>query len=288
MNRARLYGLGIETEFFLPDWFVLDTSSRGPDVIVRIGSPQGKPAADSSQFGAERSVLVFPGWLDADVLDGREIVVHPGPECDEKMLALLVAGPALAVALRQRGSLVLHGSAVRASEGCIAILGPSGSGKSTAAARLVESGLQLVADDVVAITPSMNGQRVQPAYPLVKLWPEAARLIGRDPTELPVVEAGDRGLKRGLRVSDFATDPAPLSKVVVIRPDQVDFASIRGPEAVKAISDNLYVPPYRVEEGQWKGDFSSIAALVSEVEVFQVEREALSGPAVQGLLERGD
>src|SRR6185369_17221085 len=114
------------------------------------------------------------------VRDGREIVVRPHERADERALALFLAGPALAVALHQRGRLVLHATAVAIGGRALAILGEKGAGKSTLAAALTRRGYRLLSDDIVAIE-----ERAGTAS--LKIQPEAAQALGVDPGTLALV-----------------------------------------------------------------------------------------------------
>src|SRR5205085_11497996 len=82
---------------------------------------------------------------------GREIVVDPAEGVSGDVLRLYLLGPVLALALHQRGWLMLHASAVAMGQQAVAFLGGSGWGKSTMAGVLHQRGHALVADDFVAV-----------------------------------------------------------------------------------------------------------------------------------------
>jgi hypothetical protein len=70
---------------------------------------------------------------------------------DETAAQRLWSRSALPLALEARGVPVLHASALRADGGCVAICGRSTAGKSTVAAAAGSEGLDVVADDAVAL-----------------------------------------------------------------------------------------------------------------------------------------
>lgn len=103
--------------------------------------------------------------------DGSNIVVDLEPGFDERLVALPLLGPVLALLLhRRRRLLVLHGSAVEIGGQCHVFLGDKGAGKSTTAAALVAAGFPLIADDTVALDVTATGEvAVLAAYPAMKL-----------------------------------------------------------------------------------------------------------------------
>jgi hypothetical protein len=115
----------------------------------------------------------------------------------------------------QRGRLVLHASAVAIDGQAVAFLGDSGWGKSTTAAALHARGHPLVADDVAVVEPGEGRPVVVPAFPRLRLWPDAAAEIGLDPAALPRVHSSIE--KRAHRIADgFADEPLPLGQIYVL------------------------------------------------------------------------
>jgi hypothetical protein len=93
------------------------------------------------------------------------------------------------------GKITLHGAAVRRGSEAIALVGPSGAGKSTLAAALCATpGLQLVADDTIAIELLQHPDRcadieIVPTQTEAWLLPEARRALGFDatsPNKVPI------------------------------------------------------------------------------------------------------
>jgi hypothetical protein len=128
---------------------------------------------------------------------------------------LSILGPALGLILHQRGFLVLHASVVARSGGAVAFLGKNGWGKSTIAASLHVKGYDLVADDVAAISIGPDGPSALPGFPQVKLWPEAAALLGETPERLPILHPDFD--KRGWSAArGFTGEPRRLERIYVL------------------------------------------------------------------------
>jgi hypothetical protein len=108
------------------------------------------------------------------VQSGNEIILDPFPNVEQRVIRLALLGVVMSVLLNQRGILVLHASAVSLNGTAMAFLGHKEAGKSTLAATLYARGYQLVADDVVAVDISgAKAPMILPAFPQLKLWPEA-------------------------------------------------------------------------------------------------------------------
>jgi hypothetical protein len=127
----------------------------------------------------------YPGAATFEIRDGREIVVDPGAGMTQAVLRLFILGPALAVALHQRGRLVLHGSAVLIDQEAVLFLGCSGEGKSTLAAALHARGHPLLTDDVAALALDRADPEVFPGYPFLRVWPDTVSALGESSADLP-------------------------------------------------------------------------------------------------------
>lgn len=200
-----VYGITVASALELPE---LAAGSGAPDLEVAIAREGAAPPPDAgspSFAGTGDDVrLDYPRLAALRVRGGSSIEVVPHASADPGAVRALVLGAGLAVALHQRGVLALHASSVLAGAGVVAFLGGSGAGKSTAAAVLQRRGHDLVADDVTAVEPGVESIRVLPAFPQLKLWPEAAAAIGLDPDALPLVAAGEE--KRARRVASALGD----------------------------------------------------------------------------------
>jgi len=94
-------------------------------------------------------------------------------------------GPIMGFALRLRGIVCLHASAVAVDNRAVVFLGPGGYGKSTTAAAFAKSGYPVLSDDIVALAEREDGFLVQPAYPRLRLWPSAVQNLFGSADALP-------------------------------------------------------------------------------------------------------
>jgi hypothetical protein len=238
------YGLGIESAIELPGL----TTAPGPaDVAILTGSVRRPTGVSEVKAGladvtAREAYLFWPA-LAMVVRDGREIVVDPAPETEARTIGSFVTGPGFGVLLHQRGFLTLHGSAIALRGGAVAFLGAPGWGKSTMAAALQARGHDLVADDVVAVT-GLGGEvpLAVPAFPQVKLWPDALAWLGEDAERLPRVHEALE--KRARPAPGFVRQPLPLRCIYVLADaERLAVEVLQGHVAVFELVQHSYIAP---------------------------------------------
>ena len=226
-HRYAVFGLTLASELELPE---LPPGDGPPDVTVRRGEvpeelAEVKKRGVLYQAGPGRLLLKVRDVARFLVSDGRQIVVATEPEAEEGSVRIFLYGSALGALLQQRGVLPLHASAIEADGRAIVLAGNSGEGKSTLAAAFHRAGYRVLADDVVAVHPGDDGNggapRAYPAYPILKLWPDALARLEIDPGELarerPEIEKTI--LPTGER---FTGEPLPISHVYLLHSSNKD------------------------------------------------------------------
>jgi len=145
--------------------------------------------------------------------------------------------------LHQRGLLPLHGSAIEANGGCVAILGDSGLGKSALAGGFLKRGYRIMADDICVV--SVDGDSaplVFSGYPQLKLWADTVGKLGEKPESLPRVYSKEE--KYGLRIKgEFCQTILPLHHIYVLETNntqEFNIMRVKGMEKLMAIINNTY------------------------------------------------
>ena len=186
--------------------------------MAAIGSVAMIRPADRSELRVSVDGTRF--WLNGvgtySVCDGREITIHPDANADDRLLRFNLLGLAMALLLHQRKMVVLHASVISIDDGAAAFLGHSHSGKSTTAANLHRRGHPMITDDIAAIDVDTIGQPiVHPAFPLMRLWPEAVLSVGLHPDTLENVYDGSPK-RSSPAAAGFATEPVPLRTIYLM------------------------------------------------------------------------
>lgn len=177
----------------------------------------GSPWAQTARSNEAYYVRII-GFADFRIAPSRvEVGANPGAR--ESTIRHLLLDQVLPLSLAAEGHLVLHASAVQQpGVGTIALAGGAGAGKSTLAAALRLEGWNVTSDDGVLVREDADGIVAVPAYPGLRLWPDAAAATAL--TDHAVSEVAEYSAK--LRVSTMRADPggeSPLRGVYVIEQD---------------------------------------------------------------------
>ena len=240
-----IYGLHLHTDLPLPGLVPLQ-SSPGIDVQVWFHSKpyvlsdgvaleaeplyvspyedeQGQPVLKAWQLSGGRYFKLRYSDAAEFIIDrtGDQIwCVRPDSLTLDDMTVYLL-GPILGFLLRLRGTVCLHASAISISDHALALVGPAGAGKSTTAAGLAELGFPVLSDDVLALSDTDGKVFVQPAYPHLRLWPTAVKILYGRPDALPRLVPGDSLWDKcylNLTENDFEfqRQPLPLAAIYLL------------------------------------------------------------------------
>lgn len=179
-------------------------------------------------------------------------------------------GPIVGWLLRLRGVIPLHASAVAVDGRAVAFLGPAGSGKSTLAAGFAELGFAVLSDDVLALHQRLDIIEAVPSYPVLRLWPDSARLLFGSPHALPPLTPNWE--KRGLDLTRsgyaFGDRPLPLAALYTIdgRDDGVRLRveDVPGKRSIVSLAANTYLA-YLLDRGMRAREFVFLAAVLRRV-----------------------
>ena len=123
-------------------------------------------------------------WIDPD---RRHVTYQLATGISSDAFLDMLVGPVVSYLLLFDGYHPLHGSAVCRDNRAICFLGHSGAGKSTIAATLIQSGYDLIDDDVLTVGWRRGRPCAIPGYPEIRLWPASGRNIVPDYGQLPKV-----------------------------------------------------------------------------------------------------
>jgi hypothetical protein len=279
MYKHCAYGIGLHSALPLPE---LRPGEFGADVVIRLAKLDRAPVEvellDHYSWTSGADVYLY--WKDVAtflIRDGKEIIIDAVPGLEERRLRLFLLGAAMAVLLHQRGFLVLHASAVVVNGDGVVFLGGKGWGKSTMAATLLARGHGYLADDVVALSFGHGiGPLITPAFPQLKLWPDAVTSLGGDPDLLPLVSSLIE--KRDSRVmSGFVQEPVPLKYIYVLglaTTDQPEITPLQPQDAIRQLIVNSYAARFgnlllKSRDGK---HLSQCADLINNVSICRLNR----------------
>ena len=211
------------------------------------------------------------------VRNGREIIVDPLPDLEDRLIRVFLTGIVFSAILQQRRFTTLHASAIALNGEAIAFMGEKTIGKSTLAAAFYAQGHSLVSDDSVALDMSSPGSPlVIPSFPHLKLTPDAVAYALRENVEtFPKIASIYE--KHACRIINrFSRGPLPLRSIYVISEDPVmEIDSLPPREAIVQIIKQSYIA--RVFKEYLQGakaasHFLECAEIVERVPVYRLKR----------------
>ena len=290
------YGLLIESNLPLPG-LLLSQPLHSPDIRLHLGvlpsgsdlAVTGRPFYVSPAQDAAGQQLLHVWrtpergfyWRYADttefVMDetATHIWARWRSEWTVSDMAMYLLGPVLGFALRLRGAVCLHASAVAINHQAVALLGPAGAGKSTTAAAFNHLGYASLSDDVLVLDEVGTRFMVRSAYPCLRLWPESVvNLYGVEdalPRLTPTWDKRGLDTERGLL---FQTMPLPLGAIYLLGERTEEAAapwveSTAPSEALIWLIGNSYVG-YLLDGRQRGHEFQVLSRLVASVPVRRV------------------
>ncbi|MDJ0649128.1 MAG: hypothetical protein QNJ60_10525 [Xenococcaceae cyanobacterium MO_188.B19] len=245
MYKYTAYGLTINSCLELPE--LMSSDSTIEDVVIRFGQLDSSPIKTDSEYYSfvtnKDGMYLF--WAEIGTIlisKGKEIIIDSIPDSEASRLRLFILGAAMGTLLHQRGYLVLHASAVSIKNNAVIFTADKGRGKSTMAAALHARGHNLIADDVVAIDFSDDENAiVYPAFPQLKLWPEAVANLGKNPDDLPQLTS--KFDKREYLLKDnFVKQPLNLKQIFVLgHGSEITVKQLSPQEIIFYLIRNTYV-----------------------------------------------
>lgn len=279
MHYYRAYGLYIRSSVQLPELVQVPQKDAAFDLTITRDT-----LADAPAFLPERSVQVrhvnqtiYAHWTGLGTYaatQGTQIRFRPAAAATPAMQRLPLLGVMMGLILHQRRVCTLHGSAVALPHGAVAFVGPKGAGKSTTAAALQHAGYPLLSDDVLALAaPPQSPQfGIEPAFPQIKLWPDAARAVGQSPTDLDAL--APHLPKRAWRSHErFATQSCPLHALYILGfGSELAITPLSPRDAFLAVLQETYAPRFVGRHGTGADHFKTLTSFVSKVPVYRLTR----------------
>ena len=176
--------------------------------------------------------------------EGRNVWATVPDGANDEDTGSYVLGPILGFVLRLRGVVCLHASAVDVRAGALAFVGAAGAGKSSIAAAFSQRGFGVLTDDIGALHEVRGQVQVLPAYPRVRLWPDAANGLFGSSEALPRITPTweKRYLDLAGHDGRFAAQPLPLAAIHVIEEgpasDRVRIVPLESREALGRHTDH--------------------------------------------------
>lgn len=228
--RYTYFAYGFTIGSYYPMFGFEEICSIHPDIVIESGTTPGrlKNVRNQSRFyqsNDEEFLLRINGIATYYVTRGTNVIVQRMNNADDGEVSAYLSGMIMGVIFHQRGLIPLHASSVVYNGKCLVFAGDTGAGKSTLAALLINSGANLVADDITLIGFKKKLPVVYPAYPCLKVWRRNLNLMGIDISKLHKVPLEKE--KYYLPITEFETKETSIDYVFFIESDNVGFTDAR-------------------------------------------------------------
>ncbi|MCG8609164.1 MAG: hypothetical protein MI864_01390 [Pseudomonadales bacterium] len=275
-------GLRIESELLFPELEQVPAVVP-PDWVVRLAGIAKtvkkawyqSPVVTLGENEATWQLEQYGSWY-IDVL-AREITVTALDSVDERSVRLFTLQMVLPMAMHLQGETVLRGAAVTDGARQILILGAPASGKSTLAASLLPYGFQVLADSLLRINKSDNGDwRVSPQYRRMLIWPETLNNL---PTNsLGTYTRARPGIDLLLaETGPCSGSPLPITHILMLS-EQKSFAeklslssNVLGFDSLERLLQHKSWYRWQVETNDLELDFLNTMSLLHQCQTKQLE-----------------
>lgn len=261
MYRYKIYGVILESEFKLNLLVPADESDDTRYIITVKESDieedvvrflkDNNASKRRYEIGFEKSAFENQGGYFL-IQGGKEILVKLKEGFTYETVSAWILGYSLSMALLQKGIMTIHCSALSTDHDAILISGTPGAGKSSLAGKLLENGLNLMADDVAGIHFENDACMVYPAFPFQKLCSNEIEKRGIEKNNLIYInEDKDKYLVPVKEI--FESKPQKLKFfffIVKAQVDQLTINQITGFDCFLAIRENLFL--HRLIGGTWE------------------------------------
>lgn len=279
MHLYSAYGFEIRSSLPLPE---LKTSDKAKeDITIREGALPPSVTQEllpdhPYSITETQALLHFSEVGTFSIENGREIIIQPLPDIEERLVRLPLLGACLAVLLYQRKKFVLHASAVAVNGQAIVFVGNKGDGKSTMAAMLCSRGHQLLADDTVALElDTADYPLVLPGFPQFKLYPDSViAATNDDPDKLPEIASNVN--KRSRHAENFCEKTIPLHSIYVFDEGKdIQINKMLPQEAVRLLIAHSYMARFNadwVKNGIAASNLRHCTSVAGQTPVYTLQR----------------
>jgi hypothetical protein len=298
MYTYRVHGQTVSSEIELPE-LMPGSSTGAPDITISKGFVDTADIEPSRIGGRtfDNGDSVF-SWAELCASrisrDGSSITFHPLQELEPGVQRLALLGPPLAIALRNKGYLVLHATALEVGDGACLFMGTNKAGKSTMATAMHLRNHRLIADDIVALKVDLSGSSpilAMDGIKRCKLWPDSAEALGIDDHLLQPLHSFTQKLGFSKGIDDEVAGGTQVKRLIALqRSDRLEMKRLHGNNIVTALLANCYVPKvgdaFVGEHGM--REFMQCARLAREADVYELHRptDLAQLPAVCEFVER--
>ena len=176
------------------------------------------------------------------IITNDKILVSKATGSDTESVNNFLVSSAIPYYLAKQGKIILRGCAyTKDSKSANLIMGISEVGKSTLLASFCQNGYKMLADQFCVLTHKDNKVYVEPAFPKIKLWLQATRVLKIDADSLPRVRPD---LKKYYWQAPFHDGALEVKNIFIINEQNLEkdatFEEITGVKKMTVLDHHIY------------------------------------------------
>lgn len=275
------FNMTIQSDYPLP--LPPNPSDDKPEIFITVGetiTPRTLSRTYDGVWYEHGNDCLYLKWDEIGsffIQEGTKITFSPNQRLapqDSSALGPLL-GAVMAVAMHQRGLVVLHGSSVQVNDKAVIFIGSKGAGKSTMVGYYKDQGHALISDDVCAIDMQRpGGPWIHPSFPIIKLWPDSMQYLNYTPGKHERVHPGFE--KRTILIDlGFSNTLTKVAAIITLKSGPtVELEPLTGHQALAAILPHLIINRFAEQQPVIlkKIVFSQTSKLVITTPVYQLQR----------------
>lgn len=270
------YGLNFASAFPLPE--LTPHKNDKPDITIDYGKvPNTLPFPSDNgltwQAAPGKLLLTVSEIGRYLIIENREIIIEPLPECREADVRTFLLGSVLGALLHARQMLVLHSSVIRTKRGAVLFMGRSGAGKSTLLGTFLLRDYAMLADDKAGIIIGNDGTALAlPGFPHARLTEETVKELNYPVGELPVNEKVGKYI---VPVANFCAEPLRVHAAFSLNPynqSEIRLESLQILDSFQILNRSTYRRRFLHHSEQRKAHFKTLGAVSKQAKVIKVFR----------------
>lgn len=240
-----VYGLKVSSELEI-QYLISEDYIQNADITISLANMSDEVhymVREGHSLGYKKDGIWFRNcYALFSVEKGNKITVELLDNQSIEDCKPFICGVCMALLFEQRNYIALHAATVVSNHKTILIAGYSGSGKSTLTTAFLNTGADLLSDDITMVYENNEQLVTYPAFPHQRLCKDIIDFYSYKENELVLVDKF-RSKYAISRENQFCRDTMPICSIFILKSDdinKVELKELRGEEKLNALIENTY------------------------------------------------
>lgn len=275
----QIYGLKIKSSIninFLTTEVRNDHVDLCIECVESIDFTSDKSLSLGLAIDAQNNLLLDIPNIAKYKITNDKILVYKSVDIDLDSVVNFLVSSAIPYYLAKKGKVILRGCAyTKNHESANLILGCSGVGKSTLLAAFCQKDYKMLSDQFCVLTQINDKIYVEPAFPKIKLWLQATRVLKIDETDVVNLPRVRPDLKRYYHDAPFYSTRLEVKNIFKIKEQNLERDALSeevvGVKKINILKHDIVGKEFDFLEKSRKGAVAkTILTLASQVAFFKI------------------